>query len=184
MPVSHIQSSGANSIDADNAKKELEDWVTIYRPDLKDESSTQPFEPIPIRAQSTSISKKFQVRNERALNRNLLNDTGDQPQARTHAAEILGCSTDQVFFTNHIAMRYYKLDSPKPWVSAAQKGRVITIIALGDLDSDNGLPGFGDPPEYSSLKSGQALHALADAPQHFKGRSIGWALVLSWTRRT
>lgn len=183
MPVSHIQSSEVNSIDANNAKMKLEKWVNIHRSDLKDEVSTRPFEPISIRAQSTSISEKFQVRNEHALNRNLLNDMRDQPQARTHAAEILGCSTDQVFFTNHIVMRYYKLDSSKPWVSAAQKERAITIIALDDLDSDSDLPEFDDSPEYFSLKSEQTLHALTDALQHFKSHSIDWALVLSWTRR-
>ena len=113
MPVSHIQSSGVNPIDTDNAKMKLEEWVNIHRSDLKDEVFTRPFEPISIRVQSTSISEKFQVRNERALDRNLLNDMRDQPQVRTHAAEILGCSTDQVFFTNHIVMRYYKLDSSK-----------------------------------------------------------------------
>ena len=163
MPVSHIQSSGVDSIDANNAKKELEEWVTIYRPDLKDESSTLPFEPISIRAQSTLISEKFQVRNERALNKDLLNDTEDQPQVRTHAAEILGCSTDQVFFINHIVMRYYKLDISKSWMSAAQKERAINIITLGDLDSSNDLFEFDDSSEYFSLKSEQALHALTDA---------------------
>ena len=176
-------SPGVNSVDANNAKDDLEKWTTTHRSDLSDKVSTKPFETIPIRAKSTSISEEFQVRNERALNEVCLM-AWDQPQARTHAAEILGCSTDQVFFTNHIVMRYNKLDRPKPWVSAAHKGRAITIIALGDLNSDNGLPGFGDPPKYCSLQSGQALHALADAPQNFKGHSIGWALVLTWTRRT
>ncbi|KAL2056569.1 hypothetical protein ABVK25_002963 [Lepraria finkii] len=166
MSASYMMSPGVSSVDANNAKGELEKWTTTHRSDLSDKVSTRPFEPIPIRNQSTLISEKF------------------QPQARTHAAKILGCPTDQVFFTNHIVMRYNILDRPKPWVSAAHKGKAITIIALGDLNSDNGLPGFGDPPEYCSLQSGQALHALADAPQNFKGHSIGWALVLTWTRRS
>lgn len=183
MSISHIQSSEVNSIDANNAKKKLKKWVNIYRSDLKDESSTQSFESISIRAQSTSISKKFQVCNERAMNRNLLNDTKNQSQVRTHAAKILNCSTDQIFFTNHIVMRYYKLNSLKLWMSAAQKERIITIIVLDDLDSDNDLLKFDDSSKYFSLISEQTLHALTDVSQHFKNHSINWALVLSWTRR-
>jgi len=114
------------------------------------------------------------------------NDMGHQPEAKNHAACILNCRSDQVFFTNHVAMRYNRLDSTiNPWTPphTAQVGRAITILALGNLKSDNGLPGFGNPPQYCILKSGQALHALANAQQYFKGHSIGWALVLSWTRQ-
>ena len=86
-------SPGVSSVDANNIKGELEKWTTIYRSDLSDKVSTRPFEPIPIRNQSTLISEKFQVRNEGALNDVCLM-AWDQPQARTHAAKILGCPTD------------------------------------------------------------------------------------------
>lgn len=183
MSTFYIKTSGVEPVCANDAKVELEEWVVAERPDLSNQTSTRPFETIPIRTRTTSISEKFQVRKAHLSSRISYSDMKDQQQARTQAAQIMGCSTDQVFFTNHIVMRYNNLDVPQRWVSAAQKGRVITIVALGDLNSDNGLPGFGDPPQFASLTSGQAVHALADTPQHFKGHSTGWALVLSWTRK-
>lgn len=74
MPASHTKSSGVSRVDANGAKAELEEWVATNRPDLLNQTLTRPFEIIPIRTQSTSISEKFQVRNEHLSNGNQCND--------------------------------------------------------------------------------------------------------------
>jgi len=94
----------------------------------------------------------------------------------------LGCSLDQIYLINTVVIKYTELNSLNRWASPsqAQLGRAMTILALGNLNSDNGLPGFGDPPQYQSLNSGDALNALVSERQFFKGHSGGWGLVLSW----
>jgi len=73
MPVSnYTQSSGVSKAEADDAKEELEKWVATDRPDLSDRPSPRPFEVIPIRSKTTSISEQFQVCNEHVCKWSLL----------------------------------------------------------------------------------------------------------------
>ena len=64
MPALLTKFSRANSVDLDNAMKNLEVWTAANRPDVSDKACTRHFDPVPIGPQSTSISEDSQPRNK------------------------------------------------------------------------------------------------------------------------
>lgn len=64
-----------------------------------------------------------------------------------------------------------------------QPGRTdiaFTIIALGDLSFENGLPALGKLGDQFTLKSGEALHFLGDVRRIYGGKG-GILLLLQWS---
>jgi hypothetical protein len=57
-------------------------------------------------------------------------------------------------------------------------GKVVTILAVGKLNTSNGLPEFEGT--VLDLKSGELLAVPLDKPQHFKGRGGGLGHVCIW----
>jgi len=56
-----------------------------------------------------------------------------------------------------------------------------TILALGDLSSENGLPALRSTKEQFSLKSGQALHFMGDVQQNYSGIEGGTFIWFHWS---
>lgn len=82
---------------------------------------------------------------------------------------------------------YVKFSSPSSLsVGRSTSGKAISIISLGELDHDRGLPGIGDPPEFFELRSGQVLQASGDVRQTFNANpeklESGIAILIIWTR--
>jgi len=69
----------------------------------------------------------------------------------------------------------------KPYIIPVIGGKALTILALGGLSYDNGLPAVGSPPVVPKLlKSGYAMHLSAGERQTFKGEGGGCALLMLW----
>ena len=59
--------------------------------------------------------------------------------------------------------------------------QALTILALGELSYENGLPAVGRPPVAPGrLRSGYAMHISADEMQTYKGEGGGFALLMLW----
>jgi hypothetical protein len=66
----------------------------------------------------------------------------------------------------------------------AKPGRtdfVCTILALGDLSCDEGLPALGSSKVRHSLKSGEVLHFMGDLVQVYDKASGGTLIWMYWS---
>ena len=69
-------------------------------------------------------------------------------------------------------------------IESTQPGRtdwVFTIVALGELSYDNGLPALGSKAVKYTLKSGEALHFIGDLKQSYSGRGGGTCIWFHWS---
>jgi hypothetical protein len=56
-----------------------------------------------------------------------------------------------------------------------------TIVALGDLSTDNGLPALGSSKSKRTLKSGEALHFMGDLQQTYSSAGGGTLIWFQWS---
>lgn len=65
-------------------------------------------------------------------------------------------------------------------VSPGRTDLAYTILALGDLSCENGLPALGRLKVNYTLKSGQALHFMGDVQQTYCGTGGGTLIWFNW----
>lgn len=75
----------------------------------------------------------------------------------------------------------YVKTKEKPKETRLAGVQALTILALGELSYDNGLPAGGRPPVAPErLRSYYAMHISADKTQTYKGEGGGFALLMLW----
>jgi hypothetical protein len=72
-------------------------------------------------------------------------------------------------------------NSIKCIVKPGRTDKAYTILALGDLSFDNGLPALGVSKAKFTLKSGEALHFMGDLQQIYSGRGGGTLIWFHWS---
>ncbi|RDL30216.1 uncharacterized protein BP5553_10494 [Venustampulla echinocandica] len=160
---------GADAATADAARDELMAWIQEKNPDLLINTFDRPFQPLPHTAKTKAVAVKYEAVGGR------------------HAAQILNVQPEQVqVFSASRAVVYTRFNCPSSQSpSGTTSGKVVTILALGALDHDKGLPGIGSPAQHHKLDSGEVLCASGDALQSFNpnlGRGqVGLAILTLWT---
>ncbi|RFU26589.1 hypothetical protein B7463_g9746, partial [Scytalidium lignicola] len=66
-------------------------------------------------------------------------------------------------------------------VTSGRTDLVYTVLALGDLSYDNGLPALGSSKKKYELKSGQALHFMGDLEQSYSSTGGGTLIWFQWS---
>jgi hypothetical protein len=66
-------------------------------------------------------------------------------------------------------------------VNPGRTDKAYTILALGDVSFENGLPMLGASKTKFSLKSGEALHFMGDLQQIYSGGSGGALIWFHWS---
>jgi hypothetical protein len=83
-------------------------------------------------------------------------------------ARLLRTTPDQV--PGHFACSYPGFtNTSESVVRPDRKYLVHTILAIGDLSFDNGLPALGQSKQKFTLRSGEALHFMGDVQQIYCG---------------
>ena len=110
----------------------------------------------------------------------------EKQKAKEHAATILGTTSDKLSLENSFLAVYTKLEKPGPGVRGSVNTAMV-ILALGNLDRDNGLPLFQVSRERDfqpfRLESGDMLAAPEDMLQYFEGKGGGLAHISTWLHR-